>query len=55
MKTQIVMALIITALTVVGLLVLPSVYHFALAIWGLGCASLALVFALLIGWGERNA
>jgi len=55
MKTQIVFALFITALTLVGLLALPSQYHLALAVWGLGCASLALAFALMIGWGERNA
>lgn len=53
MKTQIALALFITVLTLVGLVALPSQYHFALAVWGLGCASLGLVFALMIGWGEK--
>jgi hypothetical protein len=48
MKTQIVLALVITALTLLGLVILPSVYHLALAVFGLGCASLAMAFALII-------
>jgi hypothetical protein len=54
MKTQILMALALTALTLVGLLTLPSLYHLTLAVFGLGCVALSLVFALLIQWGERN-
>lgn len=53
MKTQIVIALFITALTLTGLFVLPEVYHFALTVWGLGCASLAMVFALIISSMEN--
>jgi len=53
MKTQIWFALIITALTLFGLLALPSGYHFALATFGLGNALLAMGFALMIGWGEK--
>jgi hypothetical protein len=47
-KTQLIFGLVITALTLVGLLALPVVYHFALAVFGLGCVSMSLVFALLI-------
>jgi hypothetical protein len=55
MNIQIVIALAITVLTLIGLIVLPSLYHTVLAVFGLGCASLALCFALLIEWGERSA
>lgn len=53
MKTQIVLGMIITVLTLIGLLVLPSVYHFALAVFGLGCALFAMSFALLISVMEN--
>lgn len=53
MKTQIVFGLVITVLTIVGLLLLPTQYHFALAVWGLGCASLAMSFALIISSVEN--
>lgn len=53
MKTQIVIGLFITVLTIVGLFALPSQYHFVLSIWGLGCASLAMCFALLISSMEN--
>lgn len=53
MKTQIVFGMIITVLTLVGLFLLPSQYHFVLSVWGLGCASLAMVFALLISSMEN--
>lgn len=53
MKTQIIIGLFITVLTLIGLFALPEVYHFALTVWGLGCASLAMVFALLISSMEN--
>lgn len=53
MKTQIVFSMVITVLTLIGLLVLPSVYHLALSVFGLGCALLAMSFALLISVMEN--
>ena len=55
MRNLLWLAVAITALTLFGLLALPSVYHFALATFGLGNALVALVFALIIEAGERNA
>lgn len=53
MKTQIVIGLVITVLTLIGLVVLPSQYHLAIAVFGLGCALLSMSFALLIGVMEN--
>jgi uncharacterized protein (DUF58 family) len=53
MKTQIVFGMSITVLTLIGLFLLPSQYHFVLSVWGLGCASLAMVFALFISSMEN--
>ena len=54
MKIQILVALAITALTLLGLLTLPSLYHLTLGVFGLGCVALSLVFALFIERVERN-
>lgn len=53
MKFQLLVALAITVLTLLGLLTLPSLYHLTLGVFGLGCVSLALVFALFIERVER--
>lgn len=56
MKTQLTLAVIIVSLTVVGLATLPTVYHLATAVFGFGCASLALAFAGIIWhFDERKA
>jgi hypothetical protein len=54
MKFQLLVALAITALTLLGLLTLPSLYHLTLAVFGLGCVALALFFALFIERVESN-
>lgn len=53
MRAQILTALVITALTLLGLLTLPSLYHLTLGVFGLGCLALTLVFALFIERVER--
>lgn len=54
MRVQLLVALAITALTLLGLLTLPSLYHLTLGVFGLGCLALTLVFALLIERVESN-
>lgn len=53
MRIQLLVALAITALTLLGFFTLPSLYHLTLGVFGLGCVSLALVFALFIDRVER--
>ena len=48
MKFQISIAMFIMTATLVGLLLLPSAYALALAVFGGGTALLALTFALFI-------
>jgi hypothetical protein len=53
MKFQILVALVITILTLIGFFTLPSLYLLTLGVFGLGCVALALVFALIIEKVER--
>lgn len=52
MKFQLITALIVLALTLVGILTLPTLMAQAVAIFGIGCSALAIVFALIIAKTE---
>jgi hypothetical protein len=52
MKFQLITALIVLTLTLVGILTLPTLMAQAIAIFGIGCSTLAISFALIIAKTE---
>jgi hypothetical protein len=52
MKFQLITALFVLTLTLVGILTLPTLMAQAVAIFGIGCSVLAIVFALIIAKSE---
>lgn len=52
MRFQLITALIVLTLTLVGILTLPTLMAQAIAIFGIGCSALAISFALIIAKTE---